>query len=309
MLSYLFRRVAYLLPLLFGITFLAFLLLSALPGDPALSLVGERASPEVIEKIREQVGSDKPFGIRYLGYLQMLMRGEMGASYYTKRDVFGELLRKFPNTLKLAFSAMAVAAPLGVLLGFVAAARRGMLADRLISSFSIAGLSVPVFWSGLIIMLVVSLRLKLLPPSGTGGIRFLVLPAVTLALPALATIVRITRTSVIDVASMPFIRTARAKGLERMRIQTVHILKNVIIPVVTVVGLEFGSYLNGAVLTETIFGWDGVGRFAMEGIVKRDYPVIMGCIISGTIAFVLVNIIVDVLYHFLDPRIRLHESH
>ena len=309
MFSYLLRRVAYVLPLLVGITFFAFLLLSALPGDPALSLVGERASPEVIEKIRAEIGSDKPFAIRYLGYLKMLLQGEMGASYFTKRDVFGELMEKFPNTLRLALAAMAIAAPLGVLLGFLAAARQGRVADRLISSFSIAGLSVPVFWSGLIIMLFVSLKLKLLPPSGTGGMRFLVLPAVTLALPALATIVRITRTSVIDIASMPFIRTARAKGLEGMRVQTVHILKNVIIPVVTVVGLEFGSYLNGAVLTETIFGWDGVGKFAMEGILKRDYPVIMGCIIAGTLAFVLVNIAVDVLYHYLDPRIRLHEGH
>jgi ABC-type dipeptide/oligopeptide/nickel transport system permease component len=149
---------------------------------------------------------------------------------------------------------------------------------------------------------------RLLPPSGTGGIRYLILPSITLALPALATLVRVTRVSVIDVMDLPFIRTARAKGIREIRVISVHILKNALIPVITVIGLDFGSYLSGAVLTETIFGWDGIGRFTMEGIVKRDYPVIMGCIIISTVAFVLTNLLVDIVYHFLDPRVRIDDS-
>jgi ABC-type dipeptide/oligopeptide/nickel transport system permease component len=165
-----------------------------------------------------------------------------------------------------------------------------------------------VFWSGLIIMLLLSLKIKLFPPSGTGDIRFLVMPALTLSLPAIATLARVTRTSVIEISEMPFIGTARAKGLSVFKINVIHIFKNILIPLVTVIGLDFGSYLNGAVLTETIFGWDGIGRFTMDGIIKRDYPVIMGCIIIGTVVFVLINLAVDILYHYLDPRVRLYAS-
>ncbi|MGE5894005.1 MAG: ABC transporter permease [bacterium] len=308
MLTYFLKRAFALIPLLLGITFLAFLLLKSLPGDPALSLVGERASPEVLEQIRNDIGTDKPFVVQYVGYLNMLLKGQMGSSYFTKRQVFDEIVRKFPNTFRLALAAMVLAVPLGIVLGFVSALRQGKSVDRLVSALSVTGLSVPVFWSGLMIMLVFSLYLKLVPPSGTGGFRFLLLPALTLSLPALATIVRITRTSVADIVSLPFITTARAKGLGYRRIYAVHVLRNVIIPVVTVAGLEFGSYLNGAVLTETIFSWDGIGRFTMEGIIKRDYPVIMGCIITGTVVFVLINLLIDVIYHYLDPRIRLHET-
>jgi len=306
--AYFIRRLLTLVPLLLAITFLAFLLLKALPGDPALSLVGERASPETIEKIRKDIGVDKPFLIQYGNYLSMLVRGQMGTSYFSKRDVLDEIVQKFPNTFRLALAAMTIAVPIGIILGFMAALRAGSLSDRTISSLSVTGMSVPVFWSGLVIMLFFSLELKLFPPSGTGGMRFIVLPACTLALPTIATIVRITRSTVLDIEGMPFIQAARAKGLREVRINFIHILKNVIIPIVTVVGLEFGSYLNGAVLTETIFGWDGVGRFAMEAILKRDYPVIMGCIITGTVVFVLVNLGIDIVYHLLDPRIRLHEA-
>jgi peptide/nickel transport system permease protein len=155
-------------------------------------------------------------------------------------------------------------------------------------------------------MLFFSLKLRVLPPSGSGDMQYLLLPALTLSIPACSTLIRVTRVTVLDVLKMPFIRTAEAKGIKQIKINTVHILKNALIPVVTVIGLEFGSYLNGAVLTETIFGWDGIGRFAMEGIIKRDYPVIMGCIITGTIAFVLINLLVDIIYYYIDPRIRIH---
>jgi ABC-type dipeptide/oligopeptide/nickel transport system permease component len=306
--GYVIKRVALLIPLLLGITLTTFALTKALPGDPVYSMVGERSSPEIIAKIREQIGSDKGVIRQYAGYVGLLLRGEMGRSFYTNRPVLDDILVKFPNTLKLAGGAMAMSVTVGLFFGVLAALRRDSFTDRAISWLSITGLSVPVFWSGLVLMLFFSFKLRLLPPSGTGGIRYLILPSMTLALPALATLVRITRVSVIDVMNMSFVRTARAKGTTEIRVIGVHILKNALIPVITVIGLDFGSYLSGAVLTETIFGWDGIGRFTMEGIVKRDYPVIMGCIIISTVAFVLTNLLVDIIYHFLDPRVRINGS-
>ena len=271
-------------------------------------MVGERAQIEVIEKIRKELGADKNVLSQYFGYISLLLKGEFGRSYYTNRKVFDDLLLKFPNTLKLASGAMIIAIPVGLLLGFISAYKKDTILDSLISSISVSGLSVPVFWSGLLIMLFFSLKLKILPPSGTGDIRFLVLPSITLSLPALATLSRVTRTILIEIFDMPFITTARAKGITELKINFIHIFKNALIPLITVIGLDFGSYLNGAVLTETIFGWDGIGRFTMDGIIKRDYPVIMGCVIVGTVIFVLINLLVDIVYHYLDPRVRLHEN-
>lgn len=297
-----------LIPLLLGITALTFALTKALPGDPALSLVGERAKPEVIENIRRELNADKNVFAQYAGYVKLISKGELGRSYYTNRKVMDDLLNKFPNTLILALGAMLIAVPSGIILGFIAALKKDTFIDRTISSLSVVGLSLPVFWSGLLIMLFFSLYLKLLPPSGMGDIRFLIMPSVTLSLPALAALTRVTRTAVIDLLYMPFVKTARAKGIPENKVRFVHVLRNALIPLVTVIGLDFGSYLNGAVLTETIFGWDGIGRFAMEGIIKRDYPVIMGCIIVGTTVYVLINLVVDILYHYIDPRIRLYSG-
>jgi ABC-type dipeptide/oligopeptide/nickel transport system permease component len=297
-----------LIPLLFGITLLTFLLLKAIPGDPVLSLVGERAQPEIIEQIRSELGIDKGLISQYLGYIRLLSKGEFGRSYYTQRKVFDDLLIKFPNTMKLAFGAMVIAVPIGLLFGFISAYKKDSIIDRFVSLLSVIGLSLPVFWSGLLIMLFFSLKMKLFPPSGTGDLRFLVLPAITLSLPALATISRVTRTTVIEILTAPFIATAQAKGVRAIKIKYIHVLKNALIPIITVIGLDFGSYLNGAVLTETIFGWDGIGRFTMEGIMKRDYPVIMGCVILGTMLFVFINTIVDIMYHYIDPRVKFHEN-
>ncbi len=304
--TYILKRLFLLVPLLFGITLFAFILLKALPGDPVLSLVGERASPEIIESIRREIGIDRGLISQYGGYLSLLLKGDFGRSYFTNRDVFGDILIKFPNTMKLAFGAMLIAIPFGITMGLIAAYKRRGPLPGLINTVSITGLSVPVFWSALMIMLVFSLELKLFPPSGTGDIRFLVLPACVLSIPAMATLARVTRISVMEVMEMPYVSAAKAKGLSAVRILTIHILKNAIIPVITIVGLDFGSYLNGAVVTETIFGWDGIGKFTMEGIIKRDYPVILGCIIVGTLIFVVINLLTDVIYHYLDPRIRLN---
>ena len=306
--KYLAKKLLLLIPLLFGITSLTFTLTKVLPGDPVLSMVGERVRPEVVEKIRRELGADRSIFTQYVGYVKLLLKGEFGRSYYTNRKVFDDLLIKLPNTVKLTLGAMVIAIPIGLFLGLLSACRRGTMTDRIISSLSVTGLSIPVFWSGLLIMLLFSLKLNLLPPSGTGNIEFLVLPSITLALPAIATLTRVTRTTLIEIFAMPFVATARAKGIKESRVNILHVFKNALIPLVTVIGLDFGSYLNGAVLTETIFGWDGMGRFTMEGIIKRDYPVIMGCIIAGTVMIVLVNLFVDVLYHYLDPRIRLYDK-
>ncbi len=304
--QYIIKKVVLLIPLLFGITLITFALTKALPGDPVYTLVGERSSPEVIEKVRKEIGADKGAARQYIGYVSLLIKGDMGRSYYTNHRVFDDIKSKFPKTLALAAGAMLIAVPSGILLGLFSALKKGGIADRLISAVSILCLSVPVFWSGLLIMLFFSLRLKILPPSGTGGLQYMLLPSLTLALPAFAAVARVTRVSVLDIVSMPFVRTARAMGIKESSINILHIMKNALIPVVTVIGLDFGSYLNGAVLTETIFGWDGIGRFTMEGIVKRDYPVILGCIIVGTIIFVMINLFVDIIYHYVDPRVRIN---
>jgi peptide/nickel transport system permease protein len=306
--TYLVKRLILLIPLLLGVTLLTFSLTKALPGDPVFSLVGERAQPEVIEKIRKELGTEKNVLIQYLGYLKLLMQGEFGRSYYTNRHVIDDIQTKFPNTLKLAVGAMLIAVPAGLMLGFVAALKRNTAIDRIISLCAVSGMSVPVFWSGLLLMLLFSLKLKMLPPSGTGDLQFMILPALTLSLPAIGILSRITRTTVLEILDLPFVKTARAKGIGEIKIHCVHVFRNALIPITTVIGLDFASYLNGAVLTETIFGWDGIGRFTMEGIIKRDYPVIMGCVITGTLIFILINLVVDILYLYLDPRVRIDDK-
>lgn len=305
---YILKRLLLLIPLLIGITLVSFSMLKSLPGDPVLNMVGERASPEAIESIRRELGTDQSFFRQYAGYVSLLAKGDFGRSYYTNRQVSEEISRKFPNTMRLAFATMAIAIPAGILLGVAAALRRDAWLDRVVQAATIAGVSIPVFWFGIMLMLLVSLQLRMLPPSGTGGLQFVILPALVLAVPAASTLARVTRTSVLDALTMPHVQTARARGASRWHMILWHVLRNALIPIVTIIGLDFGSYLNGAVVTETIFGWDGIGRFTMEGILKRDYPVIMGCTMIGTAIFVLVNLLTDILYHYLDPRVRLDEN-
>jgi ABC-type dipeptide/oligopeptide/nickel transport system permease component len=271
-------------------------------------MVGERANPETIESIRKEIGADKGVAWQYLGYLKLIMQGNFGRSYYSNRDVLNDMVAKLPNTIALALAAMTIAVPCGIAFGMVMAYRKGRPTERLVSIISIGGLSVPVFWCGLMAMLIFSLNLKLLPPSGTGGLRFMMLPALVLALPAMSSLARVTALTIEETMGMPYVRTARAKGLAPLKIAMIHVLKNALIPIVTIIGLDFGSYLSGAVVTETIFGWDGIGRFTMEGIIMRDYPVIMGCIITCTAVFVIVNTLTDILYHYLDPRISIHDK-
>jgi len=306
MLVYLFKRLLLFIPTLLGITLITFLLMQALPGDPVQGMAGERANPETLARIRAELGSDRSLPLQYLGYLKLLAQGELGRSYYTNRKVADDLRQKFPNTAKLALAAIFFASLGGIILGVISAVKHGTAWDRFASIVAIGGISLPVFWLGLTLMLVFALDLRWLPPSGmgNGSFQYLILPAITLGTYSLAYIARITRTSMMESLSQPYVTTARAKGLTEMAVVLKHALKNSLIPIVTLIGLDLGSYLNGAVLTETIFGWDGLGRYALDGIMKRDYPVIMGVVLFGAVVFVAMNLIVDLSYHVLDPRVR-----
>ncbi len=330
MINYIFKRLLLALPTLLGITLIAFILVKNIPGDPSHTLVGERTSPEVIERNREMMGLDQPLIVQYWRFLKGLSfikvptveeyewggfkfkfvsifkRPYLGRSYFTRQPTVQMLLEKFPNTLRLALAAMLVAVTAGLGLGLLSSLRPHSGWDRLFSLLAVGGISVPVFWAGLVLVIIFSYSLGWLPPSGMGGgaVVFLILPAVTLGSRSAAYLARITRSSMLEVASEDYVTTARAKGLSRSRIVFKHVLRNALIPIVTLAGLDFGSYLNGAVLTETIFAWDGVGRLAMNSILQRDYPVIIGCVLLGAVVFVVANILIDVSYAYIDPRIK-----
>ena len=307
---YILKRLLLFIPTLLGITLITFILMQSLPGDPVTGMAGERANPETLARIRAELGQDRPLPLQYLGYLKLLAGGELGRSYYTNRKISDDLLQKFPNTVTLAVAAMFFASIIGINLGVFAAVKRGTNWDRLVTLLSVGGISIPVFWLGLALMLIFAFYLRWLPPSGmgNGSLVFVILPAITLGTFSLSYIVRITRSSMLETLSQPYVAAARAKGLSETAVVLKHALKNALIPVVTLIGLDLGSYLNGAVLTETIFGWDGLGRYALDGILKRDYPVIMGVVLFGAFIFVTMNLLVDLSYHFLDPRIRVKEK-
>jgi len=303
---YILKRLLLFIPTLLGITLITFILMQYMPGDPVTAMVGERASPETIAHIRTELGLDKSLTYQYFMYLNRLGTGQLGRSYYTNRKVSDDLLQKFPNTARLALAAMLFASVIGIGMGVFAASKRGTNWDRLITLLSVGGISIPVFWLGLALMLLFAFYLQWLPPSGmgNGSLINIILPAITLGTFSLSYIVRVTRSTMLETLSQPYVAAARAKGLSESSVVFKHALKNALIPVVTLIGLDLGSYLNGAVLTETIFGWDGLGRYALDGILKRDYPVIMGVVLFGAVIFVTMNLLVDISYHFLDPRVR-----
>ncbi len=310
MLWYISKRVLLFVPTLLGITLITFVLMQLLPGDPVTNMVGERASPETIARIRTEIGVDRSLPVQYLLYLKRLIQGELGRSIFTNRKISDDLLQKFPNTVKLALAAMLFASLGGIGMGVYAATKRGTAGDRLVTLLTVGGISIPVFWLGLALMLLFSFHLRWLPPSGmgSGNVRYIILPAMTLGTFSLSYIARVTRSSMLESLSQPYVAAARAKGLPETQVILKHALKNSLIPVVTLIGLDLGSYLNGAVLTETIFGWDGLGRYALDGILKRDYPVIMGVVLFGAVVFVTMNLLVDLSYQFLDPRVRIKKT-
>ena len=310
MFVYILKRIFLFIPTLLGITLITFILMQSLPGDPVLAMVGERSTPETIARIRAELGQNRPLPLQYLGYLKLLSQFELGRSIHTNRKISDDLLQKFPNTLKLALAALLFASIVGISMGVFAAVNRGTAWDRLITLLSVGGISIPVFWLGLALMLLFALHLQWLPPSGmgNGSPLYIILPAMTLGTFSLSYIARVTRSSMLESLSQPFVAAARAKGLSEAEVVLKHALKNSLIPIVTLIGLVLGSYLNGAVLTETIFGWDGLGRYALNGILGRDYPVIMGVVLFGAVIFVTINLLVDISYHFLDPRVRIKET-
>ena len=305
MLRYAAYRLALLIPTLLVVSAVVFLILHAIPGDPARNAAGPDASDEDIEMIRTHYGLDRPLPSQYGLYLANLAQGDWGESFRSRRPVLDEIARRLPATAQLAGCAMVFAVVLGVALGVAASVRPNTMADNLITTLSSIGISIPVFFLGLVLLLVFAAWLQVLPPSGRGGLQHLVLPTITLGLPYVATFARLTRSNMLDVLSEDYIRTARAKGLRQRAVVNRHALINAAVPLITLVGVYFGRLLGGAVIVETIFSWPGLGRYMVDAIVQRDIYVVQGCILAFATMIVLVNLVVDLLYSVVDPRITL----
>lgn len=307
MLRFLRIRIVQLIPILLGVITVTFIIMYIVPGDPVLSLVGERYDDETIERMRRELGLDKPVYIQYIDYVGDVARLDLGRSFVTGRPVTEAIREYFPRTMVLAFSSMLIAVVLGLAIGAVSALKRFRRLGRVLMTFSLLGVSIPVFWLGLILIYIFAIKLGLFPPSGygNGSLRYLVLPALTLSFASMATVARVSRSSFLEISSEDFARTARAKGLNEFMVYGKHLFRNALIPVVTIVGTDFGSYLSGSVLTESIFGWPGLGRHIVHAILKRDFPVIQGSVLFMAVLFVAVNLIVDISYGLIDPRVRL----
>ena len=297
------RRLLLTLPSLLGVLVVAFLLLDVAPGDPVTAMVGERADSATIARLRAELHLDDPLPTQFGHYVWDVVRGDLGRSYITQRPIAQDLGERFPKTAELALAAMALAAVTGITLGVLSAVRPGGIVDRIAMLLSYLGVSFPVYWVGLLLILVFAVALKWLPPSGSGGLAYLVLPALTLGMRSIAFLARMTRAAMLDVLSSDFIRTARAKGLAERVVVLRHGFRNALVPVITVLGLDTGNYLTGSILTETIFGWPGLGRYVLTAIEKRDLPAIQGSILFMSVVFVAVNLVTDLLYAKADPRI------
>jgi ABC-type dipeptide/oligopeptide/nickel transport system permease component len=300
---FLIQRLLFLVPTLLGVLLVTFLLLYVAPGDPVQAMVGERADPETLARLRAELRLDDPLPQQFVHYLSGVLRGDLGTSYITRRPILRDLLQRFPATLRLAGAAMLFAAITGISIGIYGAWRPGTWLDRVAALGAYLGISFPVYWVGLILILVFAVNLRWLPPSGSGGLMYLILPALTLGMRSVAFLSRMTRAAMQEVLQSDFVRTARAKGLWETRVVLSHGFRNALLPVLTVLGLDFGSYLTGSILTETIFSWPGVGRYVLTAIDKRDLPAVQGSILFLSLVFVMVNLITDMLYARVDPRV------
>ncbi|MFC2076085.1 ABC transporter permease [candidate division KSB1 bacterium] len=307
MFSFLIRRLLWIVPVLIGVATITFILMQVIPGDPAQLLVGQHGDEETLAAIRAELGLDRPVHVQYALFLGRLLKGDLGTSYRQKRPVADIILERFPATLKLALAAIIIAVLAGVSLGCLAALMRGGWLESAIMALSLVGVSAPVFWVGMILIVIFGSGLGWLPVAGYGGgsFRHLVLPSLALSGVFMGYIARFTRSSMIDVLSQDYIRTARAIGLPEWRVIIVHALPNALAPVLTVIGLHFAGLLGGSVATETLFAWPGLGRAVVDAIRLRDIPVVEGGIIFMAAVFVLVNALVDISYGLLDPRVRL----
>ena len=280
------------------------LLLDVAPGDPVMARVGERADPQTIARLRAELRLDDPIAVQFGHYAGGVLRGDLGRSYITGRPILSDLLERFPKTLQLAGAAMLLAAVCGITLGVLAARRPGGWVDRLSLGIAYLGISFPVYWIGLILILVFAVMLRWLPPSGYGRPANLVLPALALGMRSIAFLARVTRSAMLEALGSDYARTARAKGVAERMVVVRHALRNALIPVITVLGLDFGAYLTGSILTETIFSWPGLGRYVVNAIARRDLPGIQGAVLFMSVVFVLVNLITDLAYAKADPRVR-----
>jgi ABC-type dipeptide/oligopeptide/nickel transport system permease component len=309
---YILRRLILAIPTLIGVTFLVFLSLRLVPGDPAIAIAGELATPELVEQVRRDLGLDQPLLIQYVTYMSRVLQGNMGNSVRSRLPVIEEIQTRLPRTLSLAITSLIVAGTIGIILGVTAATRPNSWFDSGSMIFALIGVSMPIFWLGLMLMILFAVLLPrwlglsgpIFPPTGSGTWQHMVMPVMALAANSMAIQARMTRASMLDVLRQDYIRTARAKGQHERLVVYRHALRNALLPIVTVIGLQFGTLLGGAVLTETVFAWPGIGRLLVDAIGYRDYPIIQGTVLVIAIGFVLTNIIVDIIYAYLDPRIH-----
>jgi ABC-type dipeptide/oligopeptide/nickel transport system permease component len=301
---YLTRRLLLTLPVFLGVATLVFSLIHLVPGDPAQAMLGEGASAKDVAELRARLGLDRPLLQQYVLFLAGVVRGDLGTSFRTGQPVTTAILERVPATVELALASMAVAIVVALPLGIIAAVRHGTMADHASMTLALAGISIPNFWLGPMLAIIFSVQLGWLPVSGRGGVESLVLPAISLGAALAAILARMTRASLLEELRELYVRAARARGVSRGRAIMRHALRNSLIPLVTILGLQFGAVLTGAVITETIFAWPGIGRLLIQSISFRDYPLVQGCILLIAVTYVTVNLVTDLLYGVLDPRIR-----
>lgn len=304
MLGFIARRLLLTIPVILGVATLVFSLIHLVPGDPAQSMLGESAAPADINELRGKLGLDRPVMVQYVEYLSHAVRGDLGRSFRYGTPVTHEIGARLARTAQLAFAAMAVAILLAVPLGTLAAVFKGRAIDQAAMTMSLVGVSLPNFWLGPLLAMVFSVSLGWLPVSGAGSMAHMVLPAITLGTALAAVLARLTRASVIEELQELYVVAARARGLSWLRTVVRHALRNSLVPVVTVIGLQFGAVLTGTIITETIFAWPGLGRLLIQAIGFRDYPLVQGCILFIAVTYVVMNLLVDIAYGWLDPRIR-----
>ena len=305
MAAYLVRRILFSVLILWGVITIVFVVLRLIPADPAQLILGSDATQAEVDALRTEMGLDQPIWVQYATYLSDLVRGDFGDSYRLQRPAMELVLERLPATLELSFAALIFALVVGLPAGVVAALRVNKLPDRAVSVFSLLAQSLPSFWVGIVLILVFARTLHLLPSGGVGSPAHMILPAITLGLPFLAILTRMTRSGLLEVVHEGYIQTARSKGLPERTVIFPHAIRNALIPIVTIVGLQFGQLLGGAVIIETVFSWPGVGRMLIDAISQRDYNLVQAAIILIATGFVTVNLVVDLLYGYLDPRVRL----
>jgi peptide/nickel transport system permease protein len=305
MTRYLLQRLLQTIPTVLLVSLLVFLMLYLIPGDPAEIYLGERqTSPEQLEIIREQMGLNRPMMVQYLDYIWKALQGDLGNSLNNRRPVLNEILSRLPSTLELTVAALLVSTAVGITIGVIAALRHNTIIDTLAMMLALVGISMPVYWSSLLLIVLFSVNLRLLPPIGQGGLDRLIMPALALGLLSAGSLARLVRSSMLEALAQEYVLTARSKGLSSRRVVFVHAFRNALIPVITILGLTFGTLLSGAVLTETIFARLGIGRMYVEAILNKDYTLVQGTTLFLALAYVIINIIIDLLYAYADPRIR-----